>query len=100
MPDATRRFASTIIASSSCFIDVSPLLRASRTRRYPRPNERPELRLRAGSWDASLAGVPRPADQRVRRHVLMDLRKAPTAVSCVILHLQTDLVRRFTLPRH
>jgi hypothetical protein len=55
----------------------------------PGPDERSGLRLRAGCRRTSLARVPRPADERVRRYVLVDFREAAPAVACATLQQTT-----------
>ena len=62
VPDANRRFASAIIAASSCFIDVSLGLWTLGASRNPRFDQRSELRLRARRRQPPLARMPRPAD--------------------------------------
>ena len=44
--------------------------------------------------------VPRPADERVVRHMLDDLREGMAAISRGIFHLGTDLGERAPLPGH
>src|SRR5438128_5442905 len=88
VPDASRRFASAIIAASSSVIDASLPLRALRTGGNPRVNQGRELRLRARCGRASVARPKRPRDGRILDHVLTQLRERPPAVSNRVLDLQ------------
>ena|ERR1700704_6723516 len=66
----------------------------------PGLDESSELGLRAGYGQTTLARVPPPPDERVRCHVLVELRETAPAVSRDILHLQADFAQRFALPGH
>src|SRR5260370_26976902 len=66
----------------------------------PGLDEGSELRLRARSGRTPLAWVPRPPDERVRGHVLVELRETAPAVASAILQFQADVAQRFALPSH
>src|SRR3712207_849969 len=66
----------------------------------PGPEESAKLLLRSGSRVAPIAGVPRPADERILGHVGVDLLQGPVAVAGGILDLATDLAERLALPGH
>src|SRR5439155_12268875 len=66
----------------------------------PRLHEGAERRLGSRRWLAAHAGLPRPADELVLRHVLDDLGQAVAAVARGILHLLADLRQRPLLPGH
>src|SRR5438105_7855647 len=59
-----------------------------------------EGRLGARRRLAARAGLPRPADELVFRHVLDHLADAVAAVARAILDLLADLTQRALLPRH
>src|SRR5688572_1529026 len=74
--------------------------RAGRAGVGPRLDEGTERHLGPRRGLATVAGRPRPTDERVLRHVLDDLAQRVAAVAPRVLHLGAGLGERLALPRH
>ncbi|WP_377161950.1 response regulator transcription factor [Roseateles sp. UC29_93] len=104
--DPTARTAAAQTAAQTARTAFAEAARAGSLRRAegagldPGVDQFPELSLRPRRRLALRAGHPRPADQRVVRHVLVDLRQRALAVARGILDLLADLAERQVLPGH
>jgi len=70
------------------------------TRRNPGTDECSKFCLRSGRGHSPFAGVPSPADERISRHMLVNVLKGPRTVSPLILDLLADFSQRSALPGH
>src|SRR6266853_1933825 len=87
-------------AMSSLPCVVSVPRRTVRARCNPCLDELAKLLLGARRRNAPVPRLPRPGDEWILGHVLMDLREAVSAVARRILDLRADLRQRLALPCH